>query len=110
MLFHKEDELDIMLRAGGVTYALQTLARTGAARRQRSPDDLKIANYILSKISSSDGATARTIAEFAVQWGDSEMWKKVVKGSYAEKNVSVLEKDHLIRAWQKFSFEFVRPT
>jgi hypothetical protein len=110
VLFRGEEELDILLGAGGITYALQTLIRTGASKRQPTADDTKMANYILSRLTTHDKATARSIAGFAVNWGDSEMWKKVVKGTGAAKNIDMIGKDNLIRAWKKFSFEVVRPT
>jgi hypothetical protein len=99
-----------LLNAGGITYALRMLTRTGTAGGQCTADDLRMVNFIFSRLSPSDKTTARAMADFAVQMCDSDMWKKVVKGSSAEKNLEVLEKDRLIRAWKKFSFAVVRST
>lgn len=107
MLFPCTKELDILLKAGGVTYAIQKLKRSG--QKDPTEEDRKIAKYVVDRVSTRDKDTTRTMADFAAQWNDIAMWKQVIKASGADKSFDVLGKDRFIAAWKAFSFENVRP-
>jgi hypothetical protein len=107
VLFPVGKELDILLKAGGVSYALPKLKRAGP--RDPTDEDRKIANYVLARLTPRDKASSLAMADFAIQWNDLAMWNQLVKASGAEKNLDMVGKDNLIKAWKKFSFESVRP-
>jgi hypothetical protein len=109
VLFPTAKELDILLNAGGVSYALQKLKRAGP-RDDPTPEDRKMANYVLARLTPRDKISALALADFAIQWNDLAMWNQLVKASGADKNLDVIGKDKLFAGWKKFSFENVRPT
>jgi dihydroxyacid dehydratase/phosphogluconate dehydratase len=98
-----------MLNAGGVSYALQRLKRTGPSLTGPTQDERKMANYILARLSSRDRTLTLAMANFAVQWGDLAMWKQVVKATAADKSLDIVGQATIFAAWKKFSFETVRP-
>jgi hypothetical protein len=107
VLFPVEKELDILLKAGGVSYAIQKLNRAG--RKDPNEEDRRMAEYVLNRSDIRNKDIATTMADFAVQWGDTVMWTRVAKASGADKSVDVLGRDRFIGAWKAFSFEAVRP-
>lgn len=106
VLFPRQEESNILLNAGGVSYAVQKLRAAGA--RAPTAEDRKFANYVLSQAGTREKITANFMADLALRWGDSGMWRQVVKASGADKNIGVLGRDKFIGAWKRFSFEVVR--
>jgi hypothetical protein len=106
VLFPCEKELDIMLKAGGVSYAIQKLKRAG--RKVPTEEDRKMASFVVDRIRTGDKITAQTMVDFAVQWDDIAMWTRVVRASGADKSVDTLGKDRFVGACKAFSFEAVR--
>jgi hypothetical protein len=101
--------LDV-LGSGGVKYAVQSLIRANTWNSQPTANDRKWANYVSVRVSSKDKASARFMADLAVQWNDLAMWEQVVKASGSEKKFGVLGLDKFVLAWKKFSFDIVKET
>ena len=108
VLFAKDREVEILLNAGGVPYALKILRKANPLAL--TEEDRKTAQYVVHRLSSQDQATKTAMADLAVRWGDSNMWKRIVKASGAEQNINTLGKNKFVEGWKKFSFDAVQST
>ena len=108
VLFHQDDELDILLSAGGVNYALRRITRNGV--RDRTPEDSKMVDYILRHVTARDRVTLSAVADLALQWKDAELWRRVVETSGANKDINVFGAQKILDACKVFSFEQVQNT
>ena len=104
VLFHEDHATNILFSAGGVTYPIQKLKRSGSI--VPSADDREMAGLVLNSLKPQEKETATTMADFAMTWNDLEMWKTVVKKSGSI--LSTFGADQLLRARKTFSFEGVR--
>lgn len=82
MLFPHARGLDILLKAGGVSFALRKLKQAG--RKHPNQTDRKMAKFVVDRISTQGKGTARTMADYSVQWNNISMWMRVVKASGAD--------------------------
>jgi len=98
ILFPVSKELDILLNAGGVSYAVQKLKQ--GQPRDPTEDDHTVSNFILGRIKGGDKVPALAMADLAMQWNDLTMWTRVIK----------LGADKFVTAWRAFLFESIRPT
>jgi hypothetical protein len=104
ILFPVSKELDILLNAGGVSYALQN------KDSRPHEEDRTVANFILGRIKRGNKVPALAMADLAMQWNDLTMWIRVIKASEADKSLDVLGADKFVAAWKAFSFEAIHPT
>lgn len=108
VLFPKDRQLEILLNAGGVPYAVGLLQKANTI--DPTETDRRTAQYVVNSLKVGDKSVAQTMADLAVQWNDVGLWKQVVTASGGEKNVDVLGMDKFNQAWKKFSFSAVRST
>lgn len=106
MLIPKENQVEILLSAGGVPYALKIAQSANPARLTQ--DDRSAAHYIIDYLGSQNDATKVAMADLAVRWNDLKMWKQVLASSSADKNINILRDEIFPVAWRKFSFEAIR--
>ncbi|THH12663.1 hypothetical protein EW146_g7492 [Bondarzewia mesenterica] len=108
ILFHEDDETEILLNEGGMSYALKKIQQVGNSENP-SAEASRIAAWIMEKMPpSKDVTAAKVMANLAVQWNDLDKWHQVVTFSGAEKNMNVLGRQNFMDAWKKFSFERVK--
>lgn len=106
VMFPKAKEVEVLLDAGDVPYALQEVSKADPSSPTQS--DRQTAQYVINRLGSQDQATKVAMVDLAMKWNDLEMWKEVVKASGAQKSVDVVGKPKFLEAWRKFSFESIR--
>jgi hypothetical protein len=106
VLFHKDNEIDVRLAAGGIAEALRKI-KSSSLNHQTS-EDRKMADYILRKMRPTDTSTCCTMANFAIQTRDFDLWKRVAKITNADKDIKVLGKQRILQACQTFQFQQVQ--
>lgn len=108
VLLPRAKEMDILLKSGGMPYALQRLKRNGST--EPIEEDRTLAKFVVERLNPQEKASTRIMAEYAVHWNDLEMWNEVVKAGAGDKNIDILGQGRLLAAWRRFSFKDVQPT
>jgi len=107
VIFHKNHALDVLLEAGGVQYALQKLEKNalqdGTEENRRTVDH--ILQYADVKLLQDKDALLQT-ANYAVQWNDVAIWKRVVEKVGVDDNAHAIG---VLEACRVFPFEPIRP-
>lgn len=65
VLFHRSKEGDILLKAGGVAYALKKLE--SAKTREPTEEDKMLARYVVERINTKEKLVTQAMAGVAVQ-------------------------------------------
>jgi hypothetical protein len=111
-LFHKDQELSLLLSAGGVSYALQRIRDN--ASQDKTPENVHMVEYILQNASGGNHeGTLSAVASYAVQWKDVKIWKRVIeKAGEDEKDnlFALLGEEKISEACGTFHFDEIQTT
>ena len=77
-LFHKDQELSLLLSAGGVSCALQRIRDNTS--QDKTPENVAMVEYILRNASSrKHNDILAAVAGYVAHWKDVKTWKQVIE-------------------------------
>ncbi|KAH8111037.1 hypothetical protein DFH11DRAFT_710036 [Phellopilus nigrolimitatus] len=107
VLYLKANAQNILLEAGGITYAVAQLKSNNPTLP--TPQDTAFANYIADHLSVQHINAGYYVADLALRWKNAPLWFKVACKCGADKNPDTLGKERLTAAWAVLGFEAIRP-
>jgi hypothetical protein len=101
-MFLKTGQLDLMLNAGGVDWALQEFKRSQSDGP--SDENYQIVNFLVEK---ADKNVVPVILKTAIEWEDAELWGKIV---HQQPDLFLGEEGYvgLCNGWKAFQLDGVR--
>ncbi|EGN96309.1 hypothetical protein SERLA73DRAFT_76286 [Serpula lacrymans var. lacrymans S7.3] len=104
LLFRREDEESIILKARGYPYALQKLAGV----HEPAASHRKLVDYLMDRITPHNNGLARFTVDIATRWGDIALWKSILAKCGGDKKAGVIDNEKLVAGLKKFGFENVK--
>ena len=107
MIFLKEREDAILLKAGGVLYAFAQLKKIDLTKP--SEEAMKYVRYLLGT-KRYDREEDLFIVNLGLKWGDFDLWLKGANKCSFGYDPTNLGWDKVVDAWNKFGFEALCPS
>jgi hypothetical protein len=115
-LFHKNQELSLLLASGDVSSALQKIRDNHS--QEKIPENVSAINYILKHARAQNHEIEiSAVAGYAVLWKDVDIWKHAIqklnhgkKDSYAIGAFDPVGKENVFKACSTFHFDDIETT
>ena len=107
VIFLKEREDAILLKAGGATYAFAQLKKTDLTKP--SKEAMKYITYLL-EAQHYERQEDLFIVDLGLKWGDFDLWLKAANKCAFGYDPTSPGWDKVVDAWDKFGFEALCPS
>ena len=112
LIFYLEKEqTQLLLRAGGSSYAISQLQKASAV--PEPPQKIKDCLDYLIKLETGMFGSRLPYGcsiEMAIKWNSLALWKKAADGSGFKEDPLEFGWERVVAAWDKFGFEALRPS